>query len=212
MSRRAHRTGLTTRVKRFPVPLRIGVIGDTHIHTGGSRELHRAIPDLFRRAHVDLVVHLGDANVKAVLEDLAEVASLVAVPGNNDDPELHHLLPRKTMLTIGSFRFGIVHGDGFRSAAEAARSTFDASVDCVLFGHSHKPSITREGSTIYFNPGSATDRRWYDHFGVGLIDVSETAIEPELVLYTNPEDLRNITFDEQANSLVDTAAESWSDT
>ena len=46
--------------------------------------------------------------------------------------------------------------------------------------------------TILFNPGSATDRRWRPHFGVGLIHVTDAKIDPELVLYTDPRDLRNV--------------------
>jgi hypothetical protein len=67
-------------------------------------------------------------------------------------------------------------------------------VDFVLFGHSHQPLIEPVDSLVLFNPGSATDRRWHDHFGVGIIDVTAERIEPELILYTSPDHLANISF------------------
>jgi hypothetical protein len=42
------------------------------------------------------------------------------------------------------------------------------------------------------NPGSATDRRWFDHFGVGIIHVTEERFDPELILYTDPAHLVNV--------------------
>jgi hypothetical protein len=54
------------------------------------------------------------------------------------------------------------------------------------------PLIERERGTILFNPGSATDRRWNEHFGLGLITVTESKIAPELVLYSDPRHLVNV--------------------
>ena len=55
--------------------------------------------------------------------------------------------------------------------------------------------IEKVDETILFNPGSATDRRWQEHFGVGLIHVAEGRLEPELVLFADPRDLRRINPD-----------------
>lgn len=138
------------------------------------------------------MVHLGDANTQLVLEELAEVAPLIAVPGNNDDPELHYMLPETTRFWIGDRSFAVLHGHGGRSARIEAKRRFAAKVDCVLFGHSHQPLIEKVGDTILFNPGSATDRRRSQHFGVGMITVENGAIEPELMLYLDGDHLDNI--------------------
>ncbi|HET8523224.1 MAG TPA: hypothetical protein VFL82_08320 [Thermomicrobiales bacterium] len=45
---------------------------------------------------------------------------------------------------------------------------------------------------------SLTDRRWQEHFGVGLIHVTDEGIVPELVLYRDPRDLRNVIPDSAA--------------
>jgi hypothetical protein len=54
--------------------------------------------------------------------------------------------------------------------------------------------IEREGETILFNPGSPTERRWYPHFGVGLIRITDEAIDPELVLFDDPQHLKTVMF------------------
>jgi putative phosphoesterase len=192
MAERTRSSGLVSRQRLFDPPLTIGVIADTHIYPGSRRILPPEVLDLFQRAGVGLIVHLGDANSRSVLEELAESAPLIAVPGNNDDPELQDMLPETLTFTVGRFRFGVIHGHGGRSAREQAIRKFSGKVDCVLFGHSHKPLIEQVGSTVLFNPGSATDRRWFDHFGVGLITVEDAKFTPDLVLYSDPAHLANV--------------------
>lgn len=187
--------GLTTSRRDFDAPLTIGVIADTHIYPHSRRVIPKPVIRLFRRAGIDLLVHLGDANSRSVLEELGEIAPLIAVPGNNDDDELHELLPGTDRFSVGRFRFGVIHGHGGRSARQMVTDTFMGKVDCALFGHSHIPYLERKQDTVLFNPGSATDRRWHEHFGVGVIRVSEDGIHPELILYTDPAHLDNISFD-----------------
>ncbi|HVL24963.1 MAG TPA: metallophosphoesterase family protein [Thermomicrobiales bacterium] len=192
MSRRAREVGPATRQRVFDPPLTIGVISDTHIYTGSRRQLHPALLRFFRRAEVGLMVHLGDANSRGVLEEIAELAPLIAVPGNNDDEDLQVILPQTTRFSVGRFTFGVIHGHGGRSARDEAIRRWAGKVDCVLFGHSHKPLLEQVNGSVLFNPGSATERRWHPHFGVGLITVTEERFTPDLVVFTNPEHLDNV--------------------
>ncbi len=184
--------GPTTDERSFDPPIRIGVISDTHLYDRRGGALPPPVLDLFRRASVGLIVHLGDANTRAVLEQLAGIAPLIAVPGNNDELELHATLPESVQFTVGRFRFAALHGHGGRTARDEAIRCFRGRVDCVLFGHSHKPLIERIDETVLFNPGSATDRRWHEHFGLGLIQVTAERFEPDLILYRDPRHLVNI--------------------
>jgi uncharacterized protein len=198
MNRLAFPDGLVTSQRAFETPLTIGVISDTHIYTGSRREIHPAIYRLYRRAGVDLMIHLGDANSRSVLEEVAEVAPLIAVPGNNDDDELQFLLPETVRFSVGRFSFGILHGHGGRSARDEAIRRFVGKVDCVLFGHSHKPILEKIGETVLFNPGSATERRWHPHFGIGLIRITDEGFTPDLIVYTDPEHLDNVDVGHEA--------------
>jgi len=177
------------------VPLTIGVIADTHIYGHGARALPARVLDLFRRAGVGLIVHLGDVNIAAVLDELAEVAPVLAIAGNNDDDELQDALPRRLRFSVGTHTMGAIHGDGGRSAKDQVKRAFGGKVDFAMFGHSHVPYLGAVGDTTIFNPGSATDRRWHQHFGVGIVHVTAMNIDPQLILYTDPTHLANIKFE-----------------
>lgn len=192
MSSGGYTSGLITAQRTFETPLTIGVISDTHIYTGSRRIIHPAIYRLYERAGVDLMMHLGDANSRSVLEEVAEFAPLLAVPGNNDDDELQFLLPETMRITVGKHTFGLLHGHGGRSARDEAIRQFVGKVDCVVFGHSHKPLLEKVRETVLFNPGSATERRWNPHFGIGLIKVTAEAFTPDLIVYSDPEHLDNV--------------------
>ena len=179
--------------RTFPVPLTIGVISDTHVYAHGSRRVPRQVLDLFRRFRCDLIVHCGDVNTGEVLDDLVELAPLIAVVGNNDEDEIARILPKEAWFDVGPHRFVAIHGHGRKGmSARAVARTYADRAACVIYGHSHEPVIEQHGGAILFNPGSATDRRWHPHFGVGLIHVTAGKIEPELVLYLNPDHLVNV--------------------
>jgi len=93
---------------------------------------------------------------------------------------------------VGERTFGVLHGHTGRTARDEAVRRFVGKVDCVLFGHSHKPLIDQVDDTILFNPGSATDRRWNEHFGIGMIWVEDGVIYPELIVYTDADHLDNV--------------------
>lgn len=175
-----------------PAPITVGVIGDTHVYEHGARRLPPEILDLFGRLGVGLILHAGDVNTAPVLRLLEEVAPTIAVHGNNDSADLCDALPAVVELTIGRFAFVLLHGHRARTARTAAR-TFAGRVDCVVYGHSHIPKMEVEAGTLLFNPGSATERRWQPHFGLGLIRVTDERVEPDLILFDDPRDLKNVT-------------------
>ncbi len=182
----------TTERREFEPPLTIGVVADTHVHAKGARRLSPEIGDLFARFNARLILHAGDAATARVLQELGAVAPVLAVVGNNDDAELRDHLPETVEFSVGRFAFALLHGHTGRTARTEATRRFPGRVDCVIYGHSHIPLMELHEGTILFNPGSATDRRWQPHFGVGLIHVTAEKIEPELVLYDDPRHLRNV--------------------
>ncbi len=182
--------------RAFDVPLTMGVISDTHIHESGSRRIPEEVFDLFRRADVGLILHLGDINTRFVLEELGQIAPVLAVSGNNDDDELYDLLPERIGFRAGTHSFAMVHGHGGRTARQVVTDEYAGKVDVVFFGHSHLPLMEQSGGTLLFNPGSATDRRWHQHFGVGIVRVTESLVDPELILFSDARHLANIRFDQ----------------
>ncbi|HYJ13603.1 MAG TPA: metallophosphoesterase family protein, partial [Thermomicrobiales bacterium] len=92
------------------------------------------------------------------------------------------------------------HGHGGRSARLQAIEVLAGKVNLACFGHSHIPIIEQVNGTTMLNPGSATDRRWHPHFGVAVVRVTEDGIDPELILYSDPRHLDNISFDNVQDS------------
>ena len=173
-------------------PILLGTVADTHISRGRPAGFLEPVVDFFRRMDVGLILHAGDAGQASILQSLEQVAPVVAVRGNADALDLIEMLPDRVWIEAGSQTVLLMHGHHGKTALKAARAAAAPEVDLIVFGHSHKPLIEREGRTILFNPGSPTERRWNPHFGVGLIRVSDAEIEPELVLFDDPRHLANV--------------------
>ena len=200
-ARRSARRGLTESAKtlrieqrrQFAAPLLIGVISDTHLHRGNPGLALTSVVELFRRFQVDLIIHAGDVNAIPALEVLSGVAPVMVVRGNNDDADVLDVAPAEIEFRVGKFKFAVLHGHGGGVPARAeARIRFAGKVDCAIFGHSHIPMIENVDGSIFFNPGSAEQRRQHPHFGIGLISVTVDRIDPELILWARPEDLRRV--------------------
>jgi putative phosphoesterase len=178
--------------REFPEPFLIGVISDTHLYRRNPGNALDGVAALFQRFGVDLIVHGGDVNSPPALARLSEVAPVFVVAGNNDDAGVLSIAPEEIEFTVGKKRFALLHGHGGASARSEAKRRFGGKVDCVIYGHSHIPMIEKVDGTIFFNPGSAEQRRWHPHFGLGLIRVANDRIEPELILWEHPRELANV--------------------
>lgn len=171
----------------WPAPLTVGVVSDTHLYPEPYRRgLPGTLLDELARAAVGCILHAGDILAPWVLDQLQEVAPVLAVYGNGDPPELRRVLPAARVLTVGGHRVGLVHGHQGPGATTPQRAvnafTSDPSVRCVVFGHSHQPHSKRVGGVLAFNPGSPTDKRRQPYYSFGLLRVAAT-IEPELVYF-----------------------------
>lgn len=176
----------------------IGVISDTHINPGRRRALPPQVFEHF--ANVDIIIHTGDLNTLDVVKELEKLAPVFAVVGNNDNAEVRQAFPMSRRLEIEKCVIGLTHGhigvDNYvrpfgdapgnsQTAANAfSQFEFEEDVNCVIFGHSHRPIIKwheKDGRRILlFNPGSPTDKRWGPHHALGVLHINGTDIEPEL--------------------------------
>jgi putative phosphoesterase len=186
----ASRPELRPVVTELDAPLTIGLISDTHIFERGDRWVPDPVVALFHRYRVGLIAHLGDVTSHRTLDQLGEIAPVLAVRGNNDLDDMADL-PMRRELRVGTHRILMVHGHGGASAYAVASSAV-AGYDCVLFGHSHKPLIERIGGTLLVNPGSPTDRRFNPHFGVGILHVGVERIEAEVIVFLRTDELNGI--------------------
>src|SRR6184192_691370 len=128
----------------------IGLISDTH---GLVRP---AIADHFRG--VARILHAGDVGGAPVLSALNAIAPTDAVFGNVDDPH-DPALARERVVTIGGVTIHVSHGHELgRPTPALVLARYRA--DVVIFGHTHKAVVVREGGRVAFNPGAAGPRRF----------------------------------------------------
>ncbi len=153
---------------------KIGVISDTHwgslaqANTGANKLLHSVFAD------VDVIIHAGDMLHPEV--DLAFAPyEFYAVRGNMDTPCAQ--IPLKRMLNLCGVSIGVIHGWGSGSNIETnAASEFELkNIDILIYGHSHSPACHVKNQTLFFNPGSATERRRAPYHSVGLIQIGAIA-------------------------------------
>ncbi|GHC26004.1 phosphoesterase [Kushneria pakistanensis] len=132
----------------FSIDTPVGIISDTH---GLLRD--EALSTL---EGCGLILHLGDVGDRAILEQLAELAPLIAVRGNIDRDDWCEALPLQRDIVVNGWRLHLVH--------DIADFKAGTTCDAVLHGHSHKPRqqwVDEEtGRRLYFNPGSAGKRRF----------------------------------------------------
>ncbi len=171
----------------WPAPLTVGVVSDTHMYPEPhGRSLPTILLDELAKAGVGLILHGGDIFAPWVLDQLAEIAPVLAVIGNGDSGDMRRVLPRSRVVMVAGHHLGLVHGHEGpgRNTPERARLGFAANpyVRCVVFGHSHQPYSRLKDDVILFNPGSPTDKRRAPYYSFGLLRIAET-IEPELVYF-----------------------------
>ena len=125
---------------------------------------------------VDLILHAGDIKEWSVIQELSTLAPVEAVFGNMDHAEVRRRLPRRRVIEMGGVKIGLVHGDGagYNTTARALGAFSD--VDCIVFGHSHRPYNELHGDTVLFNPGSPTDRRMMPMGSYGLLYIADDRI------------------------------------
>ena len=123
-----------------------------------------------------------------MLEQLAELAPVDAVAGNNDPPELGERLGYERLVEVAGARIGLTHGHRGtgRTTPERAWRTFasfERPLHAIAFGHSHQPLVERRDGVWLLNPGSPTDRRRQPTFSFVWIDVRGTVLAPKLVTF-----------------------------
>lgn len=150
--------------------LRIAVLSDTHLPDTDDAHvfLHHLIDDVL--APVDMILHAGDLVAPELLQAFADYP-FHAVRGNMDPPVPG--VPIKKVIDVDGFIIGMIHGWGAPDGIEEriVEEFSDVSLDCLVYGHSHQPVCYRRDGILYFNPGSATDRRNMAYHSVGLLEV-----------------------------------------
>jgi putative phosphoesterase len=145
--------------------MKIGLISDTH---GLLRP--QALAAL---QGVERIIHAGDIGAGDILDQLARIAPVAAVRGNNDRGAWAQAIPERQSLRFGQVGILLLHD------VKELRGKPDARV--VIAGHSHKPRIEEKDGVLFINPGSAGPRRFKLPVTLGMLQIDGDAVSATIV-------------------------------
>lgn len=149
--------------------LRVGLISDTH---GLLRPEAKAF-----LAGCDLILHCGDIGNPQILDELATLAPVTAVRGNNDHGAWAEPIAASEFIKVGEHFIYMLH-----DLAQLDIDPKGAGVSVVVAGHSHAPSVYEKDQVLYVNPGSAGPRRFKLPVAVGELLVEGANVSARTVV------------------------------
>ncbi len=159
----------------------VGLISDTHVPARA-----KAIPETVFKIfeNVDYIIHAGDLVDLSVIDELEQLAPVLAVHGNMDGPQVSGTLPKINSLKVMDWKIGVTHDPGaiygLSKMREIAKQNF---FNVLVFGHTHTSSIKWDGNTLFINPGSPTSPEppFLCKPTVAILKITKEAITPEIM-------------------------------
>ena len=121
----------------------------------------------------DAILHAGDINTQAIVDQMADIAPLYIVRGNNDKAWAE-AIPHDLTVTLGGVTFVLVHNKKERPAGPG-------QVDAVVFGHSHKYVQEEKDGLLWLNPGSCGPRRFHQEITMMMAEAADGRIRVEKI-------------------------------
>ena len=156
----------------------IGLISDTHI-PDRARIIPQNVLDAFK--DVDLIVHAGDLTIQAVIDELEEIAPVMAIQGNMDRVAGLEL-PKARTFDVEGVQIGVAHGEVYPRAdtQQLLYLAKQLEVDILVTGHSHQPKIEQVEDVLLLNLGSPIVPRLADRT-VMLLEVNDKNVDVEII-------------------------------
>lgn len=152
-------------------PVIIGLISDTHGLLRPS--VHKALEG------VSLILHAGDVGGTDILEELRIIAPVQAVCGNTDladDPNLS----KELVVPVNGIDIHVSHGHEL-GGPSPARLLAAYPQQVIVYGHTHKPLVTRANGRLVINPGAAGPARFNLEPSVARLTIENGKAEVEIV-------------------------------
>ena len=140
--------------------MKLGIISDTH-------DLLR--PEVLAiLSDTDAILHAGDISSRQVLDRLQKIAPVYAVRGNADK-EWAEGLPPFLDFSLDGIQVYMTH------KKKDLPKELDP-YDLVVTGHSHQYAASREGKTLFLNPGSCGPRRFHQKITMARAETADQQI------------------------------------
>jgi len=128
---------------------------------------------------VELILHAGDVGGPEILDELRLIAPVRAVFGNTDPPGAPYL-SESIDVEIGGVRIHVSHGDEVGSPnPERLAARYDSAV--VVYGHTHRQTVTHLNGQLFVNPGAAGPRRFKLSASIGILTITQGKSEVSIV-------------------------------
>jgi len=146
----------------------VGVLSDTHGF------LPPKVLKTFK--DTDLIIHAGDIGEPEILKALEAIAPVVAVRGNMDGGGWNKRLHGSEIVEIGATRLYVLHNVHELDFDPAA-----AGFNAVIYGHFHRPELTKQNGVLFLNPGSTSWPRNGQSASIALLHIHEKKLDVHLI-------------------------------
>ena len=102
--------------------------------------------EIFENA--DYIIHAGDLVELAVVDELEQIAPVLAVHGNMDGVDVTGALPRFNSLKVFDWKIGVVHDRSILYGADKIAEINGKNFDVFVYGHTHSAEVKWEGLTL----------------------------------------------------------------
>jgi len=170
-----------SQLREYSATKTVGLISDTHIPVR-AKSVPKKVLEAFER--VDFIVHAGDLVEMSVIDELEQLAPVLAVYGNMDGPEIRGKLPKLNSVKVFDWKIGVMHDPralfGMGKMREIAKQN---GFNVLVYGHTHNSSIKWEEGNLFINPGSPTNPipPFISKPTVALLRITREKITPGIV-------------------------------
>ena len=145
--------------------MKLAILSDTH------GLLRPEVVEYLKTANA--ILHGGDINRPAIVEELKQYAPLYIVRGNNDK-EWAEAIPHHLTFTLEGVTFAMVHN-------KKELPVDLTGVKVVVFGHSHRYVQEEKDGILWLNPGSCGPRRFHQEITMMMAEITEGTLQVEKV-------------------------------
>ena len=170
-----------SKLHEYSLAKTVGLISDTHIPVR-ARNIPKKVFEIFDRA--EFIVHAGDLVQLSVIDDLEQLAPVLAVYGNMDGPEIRGKLPKMNSVKVFDWKIGVIHDPGTLFGMGKMREIAKQNgFNALVYGHTHNSGIKWEGKTLFVNPGSPTNPipPFIAKPTVALLRITQEKINPNII-------------------------------
>lgn len=159
----------------------VGLISDTHI-PARAKAIPNKIFKIFQ--DVSMIIHTGDLTRLSVVEELEQMAPVMAVHGNMDTRDVKEKLPVVNSVEIYDWKIGMTHSLNFFFRTSRFNDLVEKrGFNVFVSGHTHRPSLKYKSGMLLINPGSPTNPipPFLTKPSVALLKITKKEIEPEVI-------------------------------